>query len=63
MGGGAIYQWGGGNRAKIAGFRFHLEETDTRLSRLPYESKASMFELRAKREIKAELRRALKCEV
>ena len=39
-----------------------MEEIDTRCSRLIDESEASRFKIRAKGEVKAELRRALEAE-
>ena len=54
---------GEGKRAKIAGLRFRLEEADNRCSRLTDKAEASRSELRAKGEVKSELRRALEDEV
>ena len=57
-----ISREGKGNRAEITGLRYHLEEADTRFSRLTDEAKASSFELRSKGEVEAELRRELEAE-
>ena len=49
----------GGNRANIVGSRFHLEDVKTRCSHLTNEDKASRFDIRSKREIEVDIRRAL----
>ena len=51
-----------GNMNEIAGLRFHIEEVETRCSRIMYEAELSRFYLRDKGEVGAELRRALEAD-
>ena len=53
---------GGGNRSKIAGLRFRLEEAETRCSHLTDEVKAFRFDLRAKGGFEVDIRRELEDE-
>ena len=53
---------GEGNRVDIAGLRFRLEEAENRCYRLTDKAEALRFDLKAKGEVEAEIRRAMEAD-
>ena len=57
-----LWREGEGNRVDIVGLRFRLEEAENRCYRLTDKAEAMRFDLKAKGEVEAEIRRAMEAD-